>query len=97
MAKKKEKKTGSLLEKVDTKFPGYADSLAGNDVQALKNHVAGLASALQDEETEYAVDEQVQAAKEEVKSLSENIKSLRGEVKLKTKFVISLIKEKGGQ
>lgn len=94
---KNEKKTGSLLEKIDTAYPGFADSVNSMDVQGLKNFVAGLASNLQEEENEYSADEKVQAAKDEVKALSENIKQLRKETKLKTKFVVSLLKEKGAQ
>lgn len=92
------RKTKSLLEKIDEKYPEYAGEVMGLDVAGLDKRIAELQKTLED-----AAQFQEEKNGEAMKKLSADLKDLRadyGDVKkavaLKTKFLVSLVREKGG-
>lgn len=95
----KAKKTGSLLEKVDTQYPGFADEVAALNVQQLEKRVADMQKTLEDAVTfhEEKNGDEVKTLKEQLKELNATLGDTKKAVKLKTKYCITLIREKGGQ
>ena len=94
----KANKTGSLLEKVDSKYPGFADEVGGLSVQQLEKRIADMQKTLED-----AVIFQDEKNGGEIESLSAQLKDLKADlsevkkaVALKTKYCVKLIREKGG-
>jgi hypothetical protein len=97
MAKSKGPK--SLLEKVDNKYPGYANEVVGLNVPQLDQRIAELQKTLED-----AAQFQEDKNGEAITGLAAQLKDLRadyGDVKkavaLKTKLLVSLVREKGGK
>ena len=100
MAKAARKPRGpkSLQEKVDEKYPQYSAEVMGLSVQQLDQRIASLQKELED-----AAQFQEEKNGEALKSLAAQLKELRadyGDVKkavaLKTKYLVSLVREKGG-
>jgi transketolase len=87
----------TLLEKLDAAYPEFANEVNGLAVQDLKNRIAAYQKELQESEEHRESNEPLAEAKAEVKELSGGYNDVRKAVKLKTKYLISLIKEKGGQ
>lgn len=85
----------TLLEQIDTLDPQFAETVLGLNAQELKNRIASLASQLQESETHREENAALQQAKDEVKELSGGYNDVRKAVKLKTKYIISLLNEKG--
>lgn len=87
----------TLLEQIDNLDSQFAESVLKLNAQELKNRIASLASQLQESETHREENSALQKAKDEVKELSGGYNDVRKAVKLKTKYLISLLQEKGGQ
>src|SRR5258708_7792475 len=88
----------SLQEKVDEKYPQYSGEVMGLGVPQLDQRIAELRKTLDD-----AAQFQEEKNGEAMKSLAAQLKDLRadyGDVKkavaLKTKYLVSLVREKGG-
>ncbi len=88
----------SLQEKVDEKYAGYSGEVMGLSVPQLDQRIAQLQKTLED-----AAQFQEEKNGEALKSLAAQLKDLRadyGDVKkavaLKTKYLVSLVREKGG-
>ena len=95
---RKSRKPKTLLEKVDVEFPGFAEEVLGSNVAQLEKRISDMQKELQD-----AADFQEDKRGEEIKNLTAELKEAKApynEVKkavgLKTKFLVSLIREKGG-
>lgn len=87
----------SLLEKIQDEYPEFTSEVDGLNVQELKNRIANYAKALQESEESRDADEDLKRAKEEAKELGAPYRDIRKAVKLKTRYLISLIVDKGGQ
>jgi prefoldin subunit 5 len=96
---KKVRKTGSLMEKVDTKYPGYSDEVLGLGVEQLEKRIVEMQKGLEDASQflEEKSGEAIKSLKEELKELKAPYTEVKAAVALKTKYVVSLIREKGGQ
>lgn len=88
----------SLQEKVDDKYPQYSAEVMGLSVPQLDQRIATLQKTLED-----AVQFQEEKNGEALKSLAAQLKDLKADlgdvrkaVALKTKYLVSLVKEKGG-
>jgi len=88
----------TLQEKVDDKYEGYSAEVMGLSVPQLDQRIAGLQKTLEE-----AVQFQEDKNGEALASLSAQLKDLRSDlgdvrkaVALKTKYLVSLVKEKGG-
>lgn len=75
----------------------FADEVRGQSVQALEARITRMQKDLDESEEHRAQNVSLNNAKDEVKELSGPYNDVRKAVKLKTKFIIELIKEKGGQ
>ncbi len=100
MAKAPKQKRGpkTLMEKVDEKYPNYSQEVVGLSVQQLEKRIADMQKALED-----AAQFQENKNGEALRTLASQLKDLRadyGDVKkavvLKTKLLVSLVREKGG-
>lgn len=99
MAKQRQKRgPKTLMEKVDEKYPQYSQEVVGLSVPQLDQRIAELQKTLDD-----AAQFQEEKNGEAMKTLAAQLKDLRadyGDVKkavaLKTKLLVSLVREKGG-
>ena len=89
----------TLQEKVDAKYPQYSAEVMGLSVPQLDQRIATLQKTLED-----AVQFQEEKNGEALKSLAAQLKDLKADlgdvrkaVALKTKYLVSLVKEKGGE
>lgn len=94
----KRKKTGSLLERVDEKYPGYAGEVVGLSVQQLDQRIADMQKTLEDSEThrDEKFGEELASLKAKAAEINGSYNDVKKAVALKTKFLVSLIREKGG-
>lgn len=96
MAKQK-KEPVTFEGKVQKEFPEFTQEVAGLDVQALKNRIATYARELSESEECKENDEALQTAKAELKELGAPYREVKKAVATKTRYLLVLIKEKGGQ
>lgn len=88
----------TLQEKVDAKYPKYSGEVMGLSVAQLDQRIAELQKTLED-----AAQFQEEKNGEAMKTLAAQLKDLRADygdakkaVVLKTKYLVSLVREKGG-
>jgi hypothetical protein len=93
MAKSKK----SVQEKVQAEFPEFVTDVAGLSVDQLNTKLATLAKGLEESEECKDNDEELEKTKLLAAELSAPYRDIKKAVGLKTKYVISLIKEKGGE
>lgn len=86
----------SLLEKVDNEHPGFADEVSGLSVQQLEKRIADYQKSLEDSEQHKAANDVLQTAKAQVKELNAPYAEVRKAISLKTRFLVQLVREKGG-
>jgi hypothetical protein len=95
---KKARKPRTLVEKIESEFPDFQSEVVGLDVGKLEKRIADMQKELQD-----AADFQEEKRGEEIRNLAAELKEARGPyndvksaVSLKTKYLVTLIREKGG-
>lgn len=88
----------TLLEKVDSKYPQYSQEVVGLSVQQLDQRIAELQKALEDAANfqEEKNGEAIKAMQSQLKDLKADYGDVKKAVVLKTKFLVSLVREKGG-
>lgn len=87
------------LEKKLVKLPGgreFMESVMGLSNKDLEARISQMQKALDESEEHREANEALKNAKDEVKLISGPYNDVKKAVKLKTKFIISLLKEKGG-
>lgn len=82
--------------KVQKEMPEFALEVARLDVQDLKNRIAGYAKELSESEQHMENNDALKAAKEEAKELGAPYRDVRKAVATKTRYILDLIEEKGG-
>lgn len=89
----------TLLEKVDSKYPKYSAEVVGLNVQQLDQRIADMQKTLEDAANfkEEKNGEAIKSLKAQLKDLNADYGEVRTAVALKTKFLVSLIREKGGK
>lgn len=88
------------LETKLMKIPGgeqFRDEVWGLSVEKLEDRIANLQKALDESEEHKKENQALKDAKDEVSMLDGPYKDLKKAVQVKTKFLIELIKDKGGQ
>lgn len=85
----------SVQEKVQAEFPEFANELGGASVDQLNTRLANLAKALEESESAKEADEELERAQALVGELGAPYKDVKKAVRLKTKYVISLLRDKG--
>jgi hypothetical protein len=83
--------------KVQKEMPEFAREVAGLDVQALKNRIAKYAGELSKSEEQQENDEALITTKAEAKELGAPYREVKKAVATKTRYLLGLIEEKGGQ
>ena len=94
---KKGKAPKSFEEKVDAKFPGFVSEVIGLSADQLKTRLGEIAKALQENEDKRDADEELGDAKALAKELGEAYSGPKKDFKMKTKYLVKLIQEKGGE
>lgn len=87
------------LEKKLVKLPGgreFMESVMGLSNKELEARISQMQKALDESEEHREANEALKNAKDEVKLLSGPYNDVKKAVKLKTKYIIDLLKEKGG-
>lgn len=87
----------TLREQVDKKYQGFADEVESLSITQLEARISSYQKQLDESEEHKEANELLKHAQEKVSELNGPYNDIRNAVKLKTKFIIHLIKEKGGQ
>lgn len=90
----RQKKT--FTQKVQEEMPEFANEVAGLAVSDLNGRLAVLAKANEENEQLKENDEDLIAAKNEASELAAPFRDAKKALRLKTRYVVALIKEKGG-
>jgi hypothetical protein len=96
MAKPKKEKL-SFEQQFQKDNPDFASEVAGLSVQDLNNRLAELAKANEWNETKKEEDEDLEKAKGLASELAAPYRDEKKALRVKSKYVIGLIKEKGGK
>jgi hypothetical protein len=87
----------TFAQKVQKDMPEFVDSVNGLSVQQLETRIATYQKELQDSEEFRGKDEALSRAKAEAKELAAPYNDVAKSVGVKTRYLIELIREKGGQ
>lgn len=87
----------SLQEKVQEDMPEFAAEVASLSVQDLNNRLATLAKGSEENEQAQEDDEDLEKARAEASELAAPYRDAKKAIRLRSRYVISLIREKGGQ
>ena len=93
MAKKPK---ASLSEKVQKEMPEFASEVAGLSAQDLNNRLAELAKAAEQNEQAREGDEDLEEARANASQLAAPYNDAKKVIRLKSRYIIGLINEKGG-
>lgn len=87
----------SIAEKVQNDYPDFAQEVEGLSVSDLEKRLSNFAKAIAENDENQENDEKLEEAKDVVSELAAAYSGPRKELKLKSRYMTSLIKEKGGQ
>ena len=87
----------SIQEKVQKEFPDFADSVNGLSVAELDKRLNTYAKEAERVEEAKENDEALEHAKDSVSELGAPYRDAKKAIRLKSRYLISLIKEKGGE
>lgn len=90
------KEPPTFADKVRKEMPEFFDSVQSLNVQALKNRIADQAKGLSESEEAKDNDEGLKNAQAELKELNAPYRELKKAVAMKTRYLLSLIEDKGG-
>ena len=86
----------SVQEKVQEEMPEFASEVAGLSVAELNNRLAKLAKDSETNEQAQEDDEDLEKARGEASELAAPYRDAKKAIRLRSRYVIGLIKEKGG-
>ena len=86
----------TVQEKVQAEFPEFSAEVEPLGIDELNDKLASLAKGLQESEESKERDEELERTRLLASELSAPYRDVKKAVGLKTKYVISLLKEKGG-
>lgn len=86
-----------LSEKVQKQFPGYCEEVTALSVEHLEARLVEMAKGLVDTQAAQEADEELQMIREKAKELGEPYRDAKKSIKLRSSYVIELIREKGGK
>jgi hypothetical protein len=89
----RQKKT--IQETVQAEFPEFVGEVSGLSADQLNNRLATLAKNLEESETAKEDDEELEEAKAHASELGAPYRDAKKALRLKSKYVISILKEKG--
>lgn len=88
---------GNNKIKVQKALPHFADEVNGLKVEELNSRLVQLAKDMSATDDAKEADEGLQAAKESAKELGAPYREAKRDIRLKTTYIVELIKEKGGE
>jgi hypothetical protein len=96
--KQETKEQPTLLTKIDKLFPTYANEVMKLNVPDLDVRIANLQKGIEDAEQfrDQQSGEEIKQLRARLKELNADFTEVKKENGLKTKFLISLVREKGG-
>jgi hypothetical protein len=86
----------TLKEKVQKKFPTFADAVDGLGSQDLEKQLLHYSKSREEVLCAQREDKQLEDAKEQVKELNAPYSESLGDLKIKTAYLALLLKEKNG-
>lgn len=86
----------SLSEKVHKEMPEFADAVAGLSVEELDARLAQIAKDIEAVQESKEADEKLEQARAVAAEAAAPYSDSKKALKLKTSYIIGLIKEKGG-
>jgi hypothetical protein len=86
----------TFTQKVQEEMPEFANEVAGLAVADLNTRLATLAKANEENEQLKENDEDLETAQKEASELAAPFREAKKALRLKTRYIVSLINEKGG-
>jgi len=86
----------SVSKQIQENYPEFEAETLGLSIDQLNNKLASLAKGLEESEDAKEGDEELEKARLLVSELGAPYRDVKKAVNLKTKFVIGLLREKGG-
>lgn len=87
----------TVQEKVQAEYPEFVDSVMGLAVDALEKRLSDYAKHRDEVEESKKADGDLEQAKAVVSEMSAPYNDALKAINLKSKYIVALIKEKGGQ
>lgn len=88
---------GNNKIKVQKLLPHFADEVSGLSVEDLSARLVQLAKDVADTQDAQEADEGLREAKEMAKELGAPYREAKRDIRLKSTFIVELIREKGGK
>lgn len=86
----------SVKDKVYKKHPLFVEEVQGLNIEQLEARIVGLQKGLEESEAHREANEELKNARDAYATLRGPYDDVRNAVKLKTRFIVELIREKGG-
>lgn len=86
----------SVKEKVQKEMPEFASEIDSSSVAQLEARLSGLAKAFEETDEAQKADEELSSTQTLVSELKGPYTDAKKAIRLKTKYVISAIRDKGG-
>jgi hypothetical protein len=87
----------TLREKTEKEFPDFVKEVDGLNIQEMEKRISNYAKELEDSEQHKEDNQALKDAHAEVTELAGPYKDVKKAVKVKTRYLIASIREKGGQ
>lgn len=94
---KGQKQPKTLREKTEKEYPDFVKEVDGLNIQDMEKRISNYAKALEDSEQHKEDNTVLASAHAEVAELMGPYKDVKKAVKVKTRYLIQQIREKGGQ
>lgn len=85
----------SVMKQIQENYPEFADEVNGLSAEQLNNKLASLAKGLEESENSKEIDEELQRTRALATELAAPYRDVKKAVNVKTKYVISLLRDKG--
>lgn len=87
----------TINEKVEAEYPEFVQDVLGLDVDSLEKRLSTYAKHRDETEEAKKNDDELNTGKATVKEMSAPYNDALKAINLKSKYIVALIKEKGGQ
>lgn len=87
----------TIQEKVQSEFPEFVESVMGLSIEQLEKRLSDYAKHRDEVEEAKKADQELQAAKEVASSMAAPYGDALKAINMKSKYIVALVKEKGGQ
>lgn len=87
----------TVQEKVQGEYPEFVESVMGLTVEALEKRLSDYAKHRDEVEESKKADEDLETAKAVVAEMAAPYNDALKAINLKSKYIVALVKEKGGQ